>query len=138
MPAEESSQVPFVGHSGRGMQSGGGRAMERSLSSETPAGDCSGADSPRRGRWARNSEREREREIERTQVPHLSSAGQGINRGGSFDGADLRDWMHELSARLKRVRLIHGSWDRCMNMHYGDKGKNAAVFFDPPYVAYER
>lgn len=25
-----------------------------------------------------------------------------------------------------------------MNMHYGDKGASAAVFFDPPYVGYER
>lgn len=25
-----------------------------------------------------------------------------------------------------------------MNMHYGDKGRAAAVFLDPPYVAFER
>ncbi|WP_414653211.1 DNA adenine methylase [Hyphomicrobium sp.] len=80
----QSAKIPHVGDAGRGVQSGsirrpfrsrdavrGGRAMERSLSSETPAGDCSGADSPRRGRWARNSERERERERENTGTASL-------------------------------------------------------------------
>ena len=148
----QSAKIPHVGDAGRGVQSGSIRRPFRSR--DAVRGGASNGKIPlvgnagrglQRGRFPTSGtvgeefrEREREREIERTQVPHLSSAGQGINRGGSFDGADLRDWMHELSARLKRVRLIHGSWDRCMNMHYGDKGKNAAVFFDPPYVAYER
>jgi hypothetical protein len=46
--------------------------------------------------------------------------------------------MRMLSDRLEDVRIIHGSWDRCLNMHYGDKGDNAAIFFDPPYLKYEK
>lgn len=44
--------------------------------------------------------------------------------------------MRRLSDRLARVRLIHGDWSRCMNHHYGAEG--TAVFFDPPYVGFEK
>lgn len=54
--------------------------------------------------------------------PHLSNAGQA--------------WFRRLSARLERVRLVHGSWDQCLNHHYG--GKHTAFFFDPPYAAFEK
>lgn len=77
------------------------------------------------------------------QVPHTSDAGRGAQ--SPPDGELLtpyqgraREWIRALSVRLARVRVIHASWDRCLNMHYGDKGKAAAVFLDPPYVAFER
>jgi 16S rRNA G966 N2-methylase RsmD len=46
-----------------------------------------------------------------------------------------REWIAELGARLERVRVVHGAWDRCLNHHYGDAA--TAVFLDPPYLAYE-
>lgn len=68
------------------------------------------------------------------QIPHLSSAGMGTL--GTTGGA--ADWLRALSDRLARVRLIHGSWDRCLNTHYGDTNGGAAVFFDPPYKSFEK
>jgi hypothetical protein len=44
-------------------------------------------------------------------------------------------WLHELAARLERVRVVHGDWHRCLNHHYGKD--STAVFLDPPYKAYE-
>lgn len=44
-------------------------------------------------------------------------------------------WLHELATRLERVRVVHASWDRCLNNHYG--GAETAVFLDPPYDDYE-
>ena len=44
-------------------------------------------------------------------------------------------WLHRLAARLERVRIVHGEWDRCLNNHYG--AEETAVFLDPPYLAYE-
>lgn len=44
-------------------------------------------------------------------------------------------WLRELADRLERVRVVHGSWDRCLNSHYG--AERTAIFLDPPYKAYE-
>lgn len=66
------------------------------------------------------------------QIPH--DAGQGSQGVAATPAAE---WLGALSARLARVRLIHGSWDRCVNTHYGDMNGGAAIFFDPPYKAYE-
>lgn len=83
-------------------------------------------------------------------VPHVSNAGRGVqaigkiphvgNAGsGGFltSGGETADrWLRRLAARLERVRVIHGTWDRTLNHHYG--GAETAVFLDPPYRAYER
>ena len=45
-------------------------------------------------------------------------------------------WLHEIAARLERVRITHGDWTRCLNHHYG--ATDTAVFLDPPYRAYEK
>lgn len=45
-------------------------------------------------------------------------------------------WLHRLADRLERVRVVHGSWERCLNNHYG--GTDTALFLDPPYRAYEK
>lgn len=45
-------------------------------------------------------------------------------------------WLRLLASRLERVRVVHGSWERCLNHHYG--GDDTAIFFDPPYLAYEK
>jgi hypothetical protein len=68
------------------------------------------------------------------QIPHVSDAGMGelVTSGGRTAWT----WLHRLSARLERVRILHGDWARCLNHTYG--GDRAAVFLDPPYRAYER
>lgn len=61
------------------------------------------------------------------QIPHIGNTGSGMQRS---TGGNLTS----VSERLKRVRALHGSWDRCLNHHYGDI--STAVFFDPPYRGY--
>lgn len=121
--AECNGRIPFTSHGGMGIQS---REREReredrSLSSDTGDAAFSGASltTP-------------------TRVPHHSDAGMGIQRCSFDDAHGVRDWMRQLSARLARVRVIHGDWTRCLNMHYGDKGASAAIFFDPPYLDFEK
>jgi hypothetical protein len=67
------------------------------------------------------------------QVPHVSDAGRGYLTSG---GAAAHVALTKLAARLGRVRVVHGNWDRCLNSHYG--GKKTAVFLDPPYCGYEK
>ena len=67
-------------------------------------------------------------------IPFLSATGQGTQGLTSAAG----EWIAAMSARLARVRLIHGSWDRCVNTHYGNHLDGvAAMFFDPPYKRFE-
>jgi hypothetical protein len=78
------------------------------------------------------------------QVPHAGNAGMGLQAHGLTDRSRTPAtpehgglaWLRCLSKRLSRVRLYHGDWTRCLNHHYG--GKRTGIFFDPPYVAYER
>ena len=70
------------------------------------------------------------------QIPHVSNAGRGDEATLLTScGRTAWRWLHELSARLERVRVVHGAWDRCLNHHYGAEA--TAVFLDPPYRAYE-
>ena len=81
------------------------------------------------------------------QIPHVGNAGRGVQALGKIphvsdagmltsSGETALVWLRKLAARLERVRIIHGAWDRCLNAHYG--GADTAIFFDPPYKAYER
>lgn len=95
------------------------------------------------------------------QTPHASDAGMGVQAlgqvprlaevGGILSAARSTDerhdlltscgrtawrWLHELADRLERVRVVHGSWERCLNNHYG--AESTAVFLDPPYRAFEK
>ncbi len=83
------------------------------------------------------------------QVPHASSAGMGVQAIGQVPhasdagrgelltsaGRTAWRWLHELAARLERVRVVHGHWSRCLNNHFG--GDDTAVFLDPPCRSYE-
>ncbi|MFO7181811.1 MAG: DNA adenine methylase, partial [Pseudomonadota bacterium] len=66
------------------------------------------------------------------QIPFLSSSGMDAH--ARADGAAA--WLHALSRRLARVRIIHGDWRRCLNSHYG--GAQTAIFLDPPYLSFEK
>jgi len=63
------------------------------------------------------------------QIPHVTAPGNGVvtMAGGAAIAA--------LSERMRRVRIIHGDWTRCMNTFYGKD--STAVLLDPPYAAFE-
>lgn len=69
-------------------------------------------------------------------IPHASDAGRGFAALLTSGGRSAWLWLHKLTERLERVRIVHGEWHRCLNNHYG--GHDTAVFLDPPYRAYER
>ena len=87
--------------------------------------------------------------VARGKVPHASDAGRGVQARGQVPhagnagrgellttgGAVAWEWLHRLAARLERVRVVHGDWERCLNHHYG--GDDSAVFLDPPYRMFE-
>jgi hypothetical protein len=64
-------------------------------------------------------------------IPHVSDAGPQL---WTSSGRTAWFWLHQVAARLERVRVLHGSWDRCLNHHYG--GENTAVVLDPPYTEF--
>jgi hypothetical protein len=70
------------------------------------------------------------------QIPHVSNAGMGEEpHFWTSGGRAAYVMLGEIAARMERVRVVHGAWDRCLNSHYG--GTNTAVFLDPPYLGYE-
>ena len=74
------------------------------------------------------------------ECPCVDETHRKVNRDCVAPG--VRDWfLHLLSQRLARVRIIHGDWTRTLNHHYGLHNGGAAgtaIFFDPPYLGYER
>ena len=81
----------------------------------------------------------------KSKVPHMSNAGRGINASGKVPHmSDAGMMTHagdaalailtEISKRLSRVVVVHGDWERSVNLHYGtNQGGTAGVFLDPPY-----
>ena len=78
--------------------------------------------------------------LDNRQIPHLGSAGQGVNRkrphlGNAGQGDAIAAMFGELSDRLRNVRVCCGDWTRVMGdsvtiKHAGITG----VFLDPPYA----
>jgi hypothetical protein len=75
-------------------------------------------------------------------LPHLGNAGKGVNRelphlGDAGQGA-LTAYLERLAARLSRVRITCGSWERVVKpsvVRAGAGGDGTrAVFLDPPYT----
>jgi hypothetical protein len=75
------------------------------------------------------------------ELPHLGNAGRGVNRGlphlGNAGQGALTAYLDRLAARLSRVRIICGSWERVVKpsvVRVGSGGDGSrAVFLDPPY-----
>ena len=67
----------------------------------------------------------------KSQLPHLGDAGKGIHRATLAGG--LYDYMHELAARLRRVRVVCGDWSRVVTNGALSFGPTVGVFLDPPY-----
>jgi hypothetical protein len=79
-------------------------------------------------------------------IPHISDAGRGVQAVGQIPhisdpilltsaGRTAWEWLRKLANRLERVRIVHGDWSRCLNVHYG--AEQTAVFLDPPYQTHE-
>lgn len=73
------------------------------------------------------------------QIPHLGSAGMGINRklphlGDAGRGNAIRETFLQLSGRLRDVRIACGEWDRVLGDSVTHKHGVTAVFLDPPYT----
>lgn len=81
------------------------------------------------------------------QIPQINDVGRGYaskthitgveGEAGHWtsSGAVAAQWLRRLAARLERVRVVYGAWDRCLNSQYGKE--ETAVFLDPPYDGYE-
>ena len=72
------------------------------------------------------------------QRPHLS-AGRGVNRklphlGDAGRGAFIRDWLSQLGARLRDVRVACGDWQRVVTDSVTVRHGLTGVFLDPPYT----
>ena len=70
------------------------------------------------------------------QIPFVGHPGRGVQvqNNNEIPLATIA----RLGDRLRRVRVIHGGWDRCLNTHHAKhSGAFAGIFLDPPYVAYE-
>ena len=74
--------------------------------------------------------------------PHLSNGGVGIhatrphlsNGGQAPTQAEIIHlWMDGLCARLRRVRIVHGSWERVASPGSIGPGRITGVMLDPPY-----
>jgi site-specific DNA-adenine methylase len=76
------------------------------------------------------------------QLPHLST-GQGINRklphlGDARRGIFIADWMRDISARLRHVRVACGDWARVCGDSVTWRHGLTGVFLDPPYGVEDR
>jgi site-specific DNA-adenine methylase len=85
-------------------------------------------------------------------LPHLGDAGMGLHRklphlGDAGMGAEcevsdrtlgtrdtLMDYMFQLAARMRRVRVCCGNWDRICGPSPTVKLGTTGVFLDPPYA----
>jgi DNA adenine methylase len=70
------------------------------------------------------------------QMPHVGNAGRGVNRqmphvGNAGRGVNL--WFADLSDRLRNVRVLSGDWERALSESITVRHGMTAVFLDPPY-----
>lgn len=77
---------------------------------------------------------------ESNKLPHLGSAGQGINRKLPHlgeQGRGIVNYLESLSTRLRRVRVACGDWTRVLGDSVTFKHGITGIFLDPPYSADE-
>jgi DNA adenine methylase len=75
------------------------------------------------------------------QLPHLGDAGRGEPQAALTDtpkGEALRDYLRQLSRRLRGVRVCCGDWSRVCGPSVTTKQGLTAVFLDPPYGVDDR
>jgi hypothetical protein len=118
--AVEGGQIPFLSSPGMGVQAGGKIPHVNNLGRGVQAvGQIPQINDVGRGYASKT---------------HIAEDGAGPDHWTS-SGAVAAQWLRRLAARLNRVRVVHGAWDRCLNSYYGKE--ETAVFLDPPYDGYE-
>ena len=71
------------------------------------------------------------------QMPHLTCAGNGVHSLSKT--YHIFEWFNDLSARLRRVRIVCGSWDQVLGGNWQAGNFNTCgMFFDPPYATKDR
>jgi DNA adenine methylase len=73
------------------------------------------------------------------QLPHLGDAGRGVNRqlphlGDAGRGESIAAYFEALSARLHKVRVACGEWDRVLGPSVTFRHGTTGVLLDPPYA----
>lgn len=66
----------------------------------------------------------------------LGNAGQGINRQMPHlgdAGRGIRAWFETLAARMRRVRVCSGGWERVLSESVTLRHGLTSIFLDPPY-----
>lgn len=81
------------------------------------------------------------------QLVHLGDAGRGVSRrrihlghaghGVSAPAADLLPWFRALQARLRRVRVCCGDWQRMLGPSVTHNHGLTGIVLDPPYSTEE-
>lgn len=70
------------------------------------------------------------------QLPHLSGDGSGAGRGVIREevvSIGLYEYLRELAARLRRVRVCCGDWSRVLTPSVTTYIGTSGIFLDPPY-----
>lgn len=70
------------------------------------------------------------------QIPQLSGDGSGAQRGllrEEVKSIGLYEYLHQLAARLRRVRVCCGDWSRVLTPSVTTYIGVAGIFLDPPY-----
>jgi site-specific DNA-adenine methylase len=141
-----SRQIPHVSTSGQGINHPGVREGGVALKIPSVTDDGRGINHPGT----------REVGVSR-QLPSITDSGRGINHPGTREEGvgdegefhpmtmpETLRWMRFLSARLRHVRILNGSWERVctsgvLKVLSVRQGKGlAGVFLDPPYDNNER
>jgi len=72
-------------------------------------------------------------------IPHLVNAGRGVNRKScSARGEAIREYMRQLSERLRDVRICCGDWKRVLGPSQTYGLGATGIFLDPPYAPENR
>ena len=79
--------------------------------------------------------------VDSRKLPHLSNAGQGVNRqiphlgdAGQGRSAFIYEWFGALMDRTRNVRVAVGDWQRVLSDSVTVRHGLTGVFLDPPYT----
>jgi hypothetical protein len=65
------------------------------------------------------------------QLPHIAASARRVQTRQTSEA--LFDYMHELAARLRQVRVCCGDWSRIVTNGALSYGATVGIFLDPPY-----
>jgi hypothetical protein len=68
------------------------------------------------------------------QRSHTGDAGRGVGLDATYQSQLISSWIDLLCERLRRVRVLHGDWSRCVQPGVLRYGKITGIYFDPPYM----